>query len=123
MPDATLTVPATWTDDCQGKKDFDGSLVTLSTRYWPRGGSALVFQGATFVSDGTDPERQRTIPPSAHATIYLGSTANGFYDDAVKLADAEFSGETEAEVKRLVEEWAAGQYARIGAVLRREYGV
>ena len=26
---------ARWTDDCQGKKDFDGRLLSYSTRYWP----------------------------------------------------------------------------------------
>lgn len=25
---------ATWTDDCQGKKNFDLDIVRLSTRYW-----------------------------------------------------------------------------------------
>ena len=26
---------AMWTDDCQGKKDYDGNMVSISTRYWP----------------------------------------------------------------------------------------
>ena len=33
-----LKVSARWTNDCSGKKDFDGRIVDLSTRYWPRGG-------------------------------------------------------------------------------------
>jgi len=26
---------AEWTDDCQGKKDYDGPIITIATRYWP----------------------------------------------------------------------------------------
>lgn len=112
-------VPAEWTDDCQGKKDFDGKLVSLSTRYWPRGGGFSLFSRETGWQDN---DARPEIKPSAHATIYLGSTSDGFYDDAVKLADAEFEGETQEEVQRAVEAWAAEQFARIGSALRREFG-
>ena len=37
-----MNVPAKWTDDCQGKKDYDGKILCLSTRYWPRGGGVTV---------------------------------------------------------------------------------
>jgi hypothetical protein len=95
-------VPAAWEDDCQGKKDYDGRLVQLSTRYWPAGYSPT---------------------PSAKSGIYLGSTGNDYLDDAVTLAEREFEAPTQAEVQRAVEAWAKEQYARIGAALAREFGV
>lgn len=115
-----MNVPAEWTPDCQGKQDFDGQLVTLSTRYWPRGGGVAVFSRAEGWQDN---DARPNIRPSAHATIYLGSTRNEHYDDAVRLCDVRVDAETEAEVKARVEAWAAEQFARIGAALRREFAV
>lgn len=114
-----MRVPAEWTDDCGGKKDFDGELVTLSTRYWPRGGGFFVL---TPDREWQGNEARPQIKLSARATIYLGSTRNEFYEEAVELADAKFEGETQAEVQRAVEVWAAEQFARIGTALRREFG-
>jgi hypothetical protein len=110
-------VPAAWTDDCQGKKDFDGELVSLSTRYWPSGGGFDMLIGGRFQRNA-DP----AIKPSASSTIYLGSTANDFLDDAIELVSQEFTGSTQAEVQAAVETWAAEQYGRIGEVLLREFG-
>lgn len=104
-------IPATWTNDCNGKKDFDGALVTLSTRYWPRGGGFLSYDTNTGI--WKDNEDRPEIRPSAHATIYLGS-ATEFCDSAIKLADQSFKGDTEEQVKAAVEQWATEQYARIG---------
>jgi hypothetical protein len=104
----TIPLPVEWTDDCQGKKDYDGDLVTISTRYWPRGGGISVLDATGFKTNG-----DQSILPSAHSTIYLGET--------VKLADREFEGETQEEVQRAVEDWAQEQFARICAVLRREF--
>jgi hypothetical protein len=121
MSDTALRVPAQWTNDCQGKKDFDGALVMLSTRYWPRGGgfSVLLPGAREFVDSGT----LNDSPPSAHATIYLGSTANEFYGDAVELIDVHVEAGTEDLVKAQVEAWAAEQFQRIGRALRREFHV
>lgn len=117
----TMRVPAEWTDDCQGKKDYDGELVSLSTRYWPRGGSHAVIQpGVGVVSDTHSPERQH-IRPHASASIYLGSTANAWYDKAVLLAECDFEAETQVDVQLAVEKWAAEQFARIEKVLRAEF--
>lgn len=113
-----LTVPAMWTDDCQGKKDYDGKLVSLSTRYWPRGGGFATFsREAGWEDNAARPD----IRPSAHATIYLGSTANDFYENAEQLIDREFEGDTQEEVQRAVEAWAAEQFQRIALALRREF--
>jgi hypothetical protein len=114
-------IPAQWTDDCQGKKDFDGHLVSISSRYWPRGGSAVIFQGSTFVSDGSDPARQKRIPPSAKSSIVI-RVGPEQYEDTIDLIDAEFTAETEEEVKQQVEAWAAIQYARVIAALQAAFG-
>jgi hypothetical protein len=129
MPDTpTLAVPphvpARWTDDCQGKKDYDGTLVSLSTRYWPRGGSFIVYANpGGFVSDGADPERQRTIPPHAHAAILLrvAGEDEADYREPITLAEHEFTGETQEEVQAQVEVWAQTQYERVVSALRREF--
>ncbi len=114
-----LKVPAKWEDDCQGKKDYDGELVKLSTRYWPQGGGFHVLDATGWKGNETRPE----IRASANASIYLGSTANDFYRDAKLLIEREFEGDSEAEVKAAVEAWALEQFARIDAALRREFGV
>lgn len=103
--DATKTIetlkshPATWTDDCQGKRDFDGELVSLSTRYWP----------GSYSRDGQ---------PSAKASIHL----LGADDEYVVLRAQEFSAPTEAEVKALVEKWAAEQWRQLVRVMVAEFG-
>ena len=30
-----LLLAAEWTDDCQGKKDYDGDVLAITTRCWP----------------------------------------------------------------------------------------
>jgi len=123
MAETTVRVPAKWTPDCQGKWDFDGSLVTLSTRYWPRGGGFHVMgpqTGGDFVPSS---DIMPDVKPSAHATIYLGDVADEYYDDKVKLAEIEVEADTEAEVKARVEEWVAEQYERIGIALRTLFSV
>lgn len=118
-----MRVPAKWTNDCQGKKDYDGELVTLSTRYWPEGGGFHVrTDDGDFVSSTELPEFKR-IKPSAHANIYLGSMANEYYDDALSLAELKVDGETEAEVKQAVETWATEQFTRIQKALRAEFAL
>ena len=99
----SLDYAFTWTPDCQGKWDYDGEIIHVSTRYWGRGGSAHIFQGGQLVSTRESPERQH-IKPSAHSTIYFMNR---------KLVDKEFEGETEVEVKQAVEEWVDGQIKRI----------
>ncbi len=76
---------ARWSD-CQGKKDFDGWLVSISTRYWPGYGSR----------------------PSAHSSINLlfgDADDDGYNADYFMLTEKTFEGDTEADVKRQVEVW------------------
>lgn len=112
----TPKVPVVWTPDCQGKWDYDGALVALSTRYWPRGGGFSVLGAEGFVTNG-----EQGIRPSAHATLYLGNATNEFLDEAVELAEIEVEGETEAEVKLAVEVWAAEQWGRVRQAMLTEF--
>ena len=96
-----------WTDDCQGKKDYDADLVRLSTRYWPHGGGFSTFDTSTGI--WADNEARPEAKPSATASIML-------QEEAVSTAD--FKAETEAEVKALVEKWAQEQFDKIELAIR-----
>lgn len=58
-----------WTQDCQGKEDFDGKLASISTRIYARGGSTHVW-GPEGFTDKDSPSRQH-IRPSGTAHIRL----------------------------------------------------
>jgi hypothetical protein len=94
---ATPSTPAArWTNDCQGKKDYDGRLLDISTRYWP----------GNYRQDGR---------PSAKAAIHINhgepdETGNADY---TTWREADFTGDTEQDVKRQVEEWVAAQFAEV----------
>lgn len=101
MADTDLIPYAMWTDDCQGKKDYDGELLTISTRYWP------------------GPPRYGEMP-SANSEIHLNigpkRESGGCYDWRV-WREAEFQAPTEAEVKAQVEAWVTQQMADVVALL------
>lgn len=102
-------VAAEWTNDCQGKKDYDGAIIEFSTRYWPGpsdGGSLLVSVEGGSLETETIPYGPR---PSAHCQVLA---AHGESDWTV-LAEQEFEADTEAETKQQVEEWVKSIRARI----------
>ena len=103
-----------WTNDCQGKKDYDGEIVAVSTRYWP---------GHMTVFDSREPEKGfHEVPagnPSAHCSITLSDgLLNGEYED---LIEADFKGDTFEEVAAHVEVWAQEQMNRVEKALRAEF--
>lgn len=115
-------IAAKWTNDCQGKKDFDGSILRISTRYWPRGGGFTLLQNGRALENNTRPE----IRPSATSTIVLcyGEPQEGEPDGQyLELAEKEFEGETFEEVAGQVEAWAAEQYERVAVAIARLYGI
>lgn len=111
---APLKLTAKWTDDCSGKKDYDGEIVGVSTRYWPRGGGFLVLRDGVFEDNSTRPE----IKPSAKCSITLRHGD----DDYTHLLSQEYEGETFAEVAAQVERWAQAQFERVVAAVQREFG-
>ena len=95
---------AKWTDDCQGKKDFDGRLVSISTRYWP----------SNYSKDGRR---------SANASIVInhGEPDQYGFADYLTIAEQDFNGETEEEVKRQVERWVNERLQEIAGLLMSHY--
>ena len=102
-----MKLDAKWTQDCQGKQDYDAELVSLSTRYWPRGGGFFSFNTATggFKENKDRPE----LLPSAHASILI---------QGERIVEADFEAETEGEVKARVEAWAQEKFYLIERALR-----
>lgn len=119
----TLTVPARWTNDCQGKKDFDGNLVVVSTRYWPRGGGFHISRGGYFVASA---DLYPDVRPSAtsHIAIRHGDPGeDGYGSDLIDLVARDFEADTQEEVQAQVEAWVAAQFARVIRVLRHEFSL
>lgn len=99
-----------WSDDCNGKKDYDGTLVAVESRYWPRGGGHMSFERGP---DGLrELPQDMTIEPCAASSIRFCG---------VDIAQEEFTAETEEEVRKAVENWVAEQVERLRATLRAEY--
>jgi hypothetical protein len=111
-----MRLNAGWTNDCQGKKDYDGDILSISTRYWPRGGGFSVVnhspEGTTIQDNDSRPE----IRPSACCKLIIW---NG--DDSIVLAKQNFESETFDEIKSGVELWASIQMEKAVSVLQREF--
>lgn len=107
-----MKLAAEWTNDCQGKKDYDGEICVVSTRYWPRGGGFSLFDGKEFSTNS-----DKTIKPSANCTIGIRMPDT----DVLSLIEKAFEGETFEEVAAQVESWAQQQYERVVAALKAEF--
>jgi hypothetical protein len=89
-----MKVPAEWSDDCGGKKNFDGDLVSVCVTCFPggRGGSSTA---------------------SASILLLQGNDE----DDDVDLVRQEFTGQTQEEAQRQVEVWVQAKYEEIAKLL------
>lgn len=96
-----ITPCATWTDDCQGKQDYDGRLLGISTRYWP----------GRYQTNGW---------PSAKASIVLhhGEPDSDGHGATTPWRVAEFEAPTEAEVKAQVEAWVWERFNEVCQILK-----
>lgn len=109
---------AMWTLDCQGKQDFDGPLLSVSTRYWPGpggGGTLMLEAGATEFKEVPYGKQ-----PSASCSILLRLGPREEHDgggDYMVWREKDFTAPTEAETKALVEAWAAEQMADVVRLL------
>ena len=111
-----ITPDIEWTDDCQGKKDYDGKLLDVSSRYWPSGGGFHVY-------DSREPEKglhlhQDGSPARAvsHIILRCQKTDHPKYDwcyDGIVLATQEFSGPSQQDVQSQVEAWVQEQFTKI----------
>jgi hypothetical protein len=111
-----MKLDAEWTDDCQGKKDYDAEILGISTRYWPRGGGFSIFDRDKPEAGLQDNETRPGIKPSAKSELVIRHAGEGLETWTV-LAAAEFEAETEDEVKAAVEEWAQAQMDKAVAAL------
>ncbi len=111
-----LKFQAEWRDDCQGKKDYDGDILSISTRYWPRGGGFSII-GATGWQD--NPTQKK---PSATSELLL-RIKGGVLEDSICLSSQDFEAETEEEVKTQMERWAQDRMDEIVGLLRTKYKI
>lgn len=111
-----LKIAASWSDDCQGKKDYDGPILSVSTRYWPAGGHALIVNRT---AEGVTMEQEANGRP-AHASSAINlDLADGDY---LVLAMKHFEAPTFEEVAPQVEAWAQEQMDRVVRALTAEFG-
>lgn len=95
---------AKWTDDCQGKKDYDGLLLVISTRYYP------------------SPYQENRLK-SAHVAINIehGEPDDNGYGQYIEVVKAHFENDTEAAVKQRVENWVKLRFQEIAKLLTDFY--
>jgi len=118
-----------WTDGCQGKKDYDGRVLGISTQYYPRGGGHFTLDpngSQKLQGNETRPE----IKPSANASFVLRKMCvdddgveypDDGYGDSVDIVSCDFEGETEQDVKSQVEEWVQKVYTDMIDLLKTKY--
>ncbi len=114
-----MKLDANWTDDCQGKKDYDGTIAFISTRYWPRGGGFSIVgrsENAVYIED--DDERPSVKPSATCKLMIRCRDADSYY-----VVEADFEGESFEEVKAKVETWAQQQMDRAVKAIKAEFCV
>ncbi len=112
MKGKQIKLDAKWTDDCQGKKDYDGCILSISTRYWPAGGGfTLIHNDAGKV---TFQEGVEGVRPSAKSSLVIHDKGSV---DWIELATMEFEGDSFDEVAGQVVKWAQEQMDRATSAL------
>lgn len=84
-----------WEDDCQGKADYDGPLLSVSSRYWP----------AKFGHRH-----------SAHSALVLHHGKpddQGWKGERKIICEREFTGSSKEDVQQQVEEWVDNMSHRV----------
>ena len=117
-----LLLDIEWTDDCQGKKDYDGPVLSISTRYWPRGGGFTLIHNNAGRLDFQENDARPDVPPSATSSLVLRHRpVEGDYYDWSVLATQDFEADTQEDVQRQVEAWAQSQMDRVVSILREHF--
>lgn len=107
-----------WTNDCQGKKDYDGPLVSVSSRYWPSHPEQLEgkhWNELTAENELAIRPYEKDGRPSAIASIVLDLEGEG--GNYLTWREQEFKADTQEDVKRLVEEWVQEQFDEVRRLL------
>lgn len=77
-------INARWTDDCQGKKDFDGTIIDISSRYWPRGGGFGLFSRVELIGGPFDGQTRDVSEDLPGIMVILLVNPNDPSDDRVQ---------------------------------------
>lgn len=110
---------AKWTDDCQGKKNYDAEILSISSRYWPRGGGyMMVVSEPGKLPQFKDNDSRPELRPSAVSSLII---RHGEDEEDIELASQEFEADTQEEVQAQVETWAQQIMDRAVAALRKEF--
>jgi len=114
---------ARWKDDCQGKKNYDGPLLSISCRYYPTAKEQAEGSHWNYISGNGELEAhlyEADGKASAIASIILedgpldeNDTPSGYRT----WRESEFVGDSCAEVKTLVEQWVQQQFDEIRTLL------
>lgn len=86
-----------WTHDCQGKMDYDGTLVYVTSRTYPR-----------FYHAGDGPHHGKTLATGS-STFMIGYT---------EVLSKEFHAETQEEVNAAITVWVREHLGKIEAAVR-----
>lgn len=112
-----LKLDAQWTDDCCGKKDFDGDILSISTRYWPAGGGYMVLMNGPDGKIFTESAAIDKSLPHAKSELILRH-AKG---EAIVLTEIDIEGSSFEEVAQKVEVWAKAEFEKLVRMLRQHY--
>lgn len=112
---------AKWTDDCQGKKNYDGPVLVVSTRYWPPEGGFSTFDTTTGVFDH-QPVRGGKHTATCSLDL-IDAETDDEYGDHVSLIERDFSADTFEKLKSQVERFAQTQVDRATKALRDAFYV
>lgn len=98
---------AKWTDDCQGKKSYDGAILVISSRYWPPDGGFMTFDTATGKMD------DKPIKGGKHTATcsldLIDAENDDEYGDRMSLIEQDFEADTFDKLKADVEAFAQKQ--------------
>lgn len=102
-----------WKNDCQGKKDYDGSVVHINCRYYPD--YATVF-------DSENPEKGlHCIKNKNHSATCKVIISDGHEGKYLVIAEESFTGDSFDCIKEKVEDWASEKVEKISTVLIKTF--
>lgn len=116
-----MKLAAEWKDDCQGKKDYDGQILSISTRYWPRGGGFHVFDRDNPQLGMQGNEARPEIKPSATSALVVHYRNDKGFTETLDLASKDFEGETFDEIAGEVGVWAQAQMDKAVDILLQAF--
>jgi hypothetical protein len=109
-----MKLDISWTDAPAGRKNYDGNLLVVSTRYKPSRPGWTPLDNGEWIDTGL-------MKPCAHVALWIqnGAERDGYADEG--LAEAYFEGDSFEDVKRQVEEWAQAQADKVYAAVRAAF--